>query len=342
MTTKPTVFVHTSCHEIMSGKVAAYSLKRMSSNTDKFDVKLIELENYPHLMKYHGCRCIRNNREAAWYKDVPQSFLPLRFIVPQLMDYQGKAIVIDPDIFAVSDIYELLERDMGDKAILARPIYAKDKIIGHNSSVMLFDCARLKHWNWEQQIDEVFQGKRDLQDWIYLKTEPRDYLGELEDEWNHYDILNENTKLLHNTNQITQPWKTGLPYRPSRLNNNVQGFDRLKLQLISVYNNLKQASSKKELLKSIQKSLWSSKTPNLYRKHPDQKQETLFFCYLREALLTGFIEEDFLQEQIKQKHIREDILKVLDGVKVEPETFLKEIIKTSFYQRGIYQLKKIQ
>ncbi|MEA5534777.1 hypothetical protein [Crocosphaera sp. XPORK-15E] len=329
MTTKPTVFVHTSCHEIMSGKVAAYSLKRMSSNTDKFDVKLIELENYPHLIKYHGHRCIRNNRDAAWYKDVPQSFLPLRFIVPQLMGYQGKAIVIDPDIFAVSDVYELLERDMKDKAILARPIYAKDKIIGHNSSVMLLDCSKLKHWQWEQQIDEVFQLKRDLQDWIFLRTEPRDSMGELEEEWNHYDTLNEKTKLLHNTNQITQPWKTGLPYHPSRLNNNVQGFASLKLQLISGYNQLKKSRSHRESLKSIQQLFWSSKAEQLYRKHPDIKQETLFFGYLKEALLAGFIDEDFLREQIKKRHIRQDIFNVLDGLgslgKIEKKCSLNEL-----------------
>ena len=37
-----------------------------------------------------------------------QSFTPLRFMPPQLMGYEGRAIVIDPDVFAVGDVYELL------------------------------------------------------------------------------------------------------------------------------------------------------------------------------------------------------------------------------------------
>jgi hypothetical protein len=32
-----------------------------------------------------------------------------------------------------------------------------------------------------------------------------------EEEWNHHDTLTEKTKLLHNTEIPTQPWKTGLP-----------------------------------------------------------------------------------------------------------------------------------
>lgn len=322
---KPTVFVHTSCHEIMSGKVAAYSLKRMSKNADKFDVRIIELENYPHLMKYHGCRCIRNKREAAWYKDVPQSFLPLRFIVPQLMGYEGKAIVIDPDIFAVADIYELLTKDMGDKAIFARPMYRKNERIAHNSSVMLLDCSELEHWQWEKEIDEVFEKKRDLQEWILIQTEPRENIGELEEEWNHYDTLNEYTKLLHNTNQVTQPWKTGLPYNIARLNNNVQEFAPLGIGLGSTYAKIVKAPSKRKALKSVMKELLSPKETKLYRQHPEQKQANLFFSYLKEALSEGVVKEDLIRQEIKYKHIRKDIFEILEKVEFSPEDLLQKV-----------------
>ncbi|ACB53907.1 unknown [Crocosphaera subtropica ATCC 51142] len=325
--TKPTVFVHTSCHEIMSGKIAAYSLKRMSKNTDKFDVKIIELEHYPHLMKYHGYRCIRNKREAAWYNNVPQSFLPLRFIVPQLMGYEGKAVVIDPDIFAVADIYELLTKDMGNKAVLARPIYSKNRVIGHNSSVMLLDCSKLQHWQWEKEIDEVFNKKRDLQEWISIQTESRENIGELEEEWNHYDILNEHTKLLHNTTQITQPWKTGLLYDTSRLNNNVQGFARFGIELVSSYQKIAKAPSKRKALKSMMQELLLQKERKLYRQHPDPNQENLFFSYLKEALLEGIISEDFIKQQINYKHIRKDIFEILNKVNYSTENVLQRITK---------------
>lgn len=218
---KPTVFIHTSSHEIVSAKVAMYSHLRASTNLDKFDIKLIQLEDYPHLMKRHAQSCIRFGKEAAWYNDVPQSFLPLRFLVPQLMGYEGTAVLTDPDIFAVADVYELLTRNMEDKAILCRRF--GDKSRGYNSSVMLLDCSKLRNWKWEEKIDEVFAGKFDIQDWISLRTEPEEIIGNFEEEWNDYDTLTQKTKLLHNTRQITQPWKTGLPFKEKNMNNHKKG-----------------------------------------------------------------------------------------------------------------------
>jgi len=54
--------------------------------------------------------------------------------------------------------------------------------------------------------------------WHFLLSESPDHIGLLEDEWNHCDMLTEATKLLHNTEISTQPWKTGLPllYRAPR------------------------------------------------------------------------------------------------------------------------------
>ena len=53
--------------------------------------------------------------KRIWRNDDLQSFTPLRFLPPQLMGYQGRAVVIDPDIFATGDIWELLSRDMAGK-----------------------------------------------------------------------------------------------------------------------------------------------------------------------------------------------------------------------------------
>ena len=43
-----------------------------------------------------------------WRNDDLQSFTPLRFMPPELMGYQGRAVVVDPDVFAVGDVFELL------------------------------------------------------------------------------------------------------------------------------------------------------------------------------------------------------------------------------------------
>ena len=59
---------------------------------------------------------------------------------------EGRAIVVYPDVFAIGDINELFDRDMENKAIFAKP---RPGYKGHAnyvaSSVMLLDCAKLKH-----------------------------------------------------------------------------------------------------------------------------------------------------------------------------------------------------
>ena len=45
---------------------------------------------------------------------------PVRFAPPELMNYQGRSLVVDPDVFCVSNVNELLSRDMQGKALLAR------------------------------------------------------------------------------------------------------------------------------------------------------------------------------------------------------------------------------
>ncbi|MBE9060580.1 hypothetical protein, partial [cf. Phormidesmis sp. LEGE 11477] len=70
---KPAVFIHTSSHEILAAKVAHFSHLLFSKNLDAFDIKIIRIEDYPNFMARHGSTLLRRGREAAWYKDVPQS-----------------------------------------------------------------------------------------------------------------------------------------------------------------------------------------------------------------------------------------------------------------------------
>ncbi|NJR44898.1 MAG: hypothetical protein HC775_03300 [Hyellaceae cyanobacterium CSU_1_1] len=110
---------------------------------------------------------------------------------------------------------------MQGKAIFCRKICPEDNSREpyYGTSVMLLDCSKLTHWQWEKQIAEMFDFKRDYQPWTRLWMEAENSIGLLEEEWNHLDTLNEQTKLLHNTRRETQPWKTGLPIdfnRPNR------------------------------------------------------------------------------------------------------------------------------
>jgi hypothetical protein len=316
---KPTLFIHTSKHEILAAKVALYSHLLISENTDHFDVKIIQIEDEPYIMGMHGRSLIRNGREGAWYNDVPQSFLPLRFIVPKLMNYKGRAVLTDPDVFAVEDIYELLTKEMGSCSILCRTHGRGVK--GRNSSVMLLDCEALENWTWEDKLDDLFSGRLDLQDWITLQTENPASIGDLEEKWNHYDKLDKSTKLLHNTNQITQPWKTGLPYNPDNMSNHIKRQD--KQGIVEKVMQFR-GKGKKAMLSALKNTLLVGE-PRVYKKHPDSNQELLFFAFLKDALQSGFITSDFVRLQIKQGYVRPDILHMATSAKESPKQIISRV-----------------
>lgn len=280
---KNTVFIHTNAKQIIGAIVAAHSLKRNSATPDKFDVRIIRREDYSFFDKKEGQTFLRGKEKRIWKNDDLQSFTPLRFMPPELMGYQGRVVIMDPDIFAVRDVNELLERDMQGKAIMA---VAR---AGHNkrryyiaSSVMLLDCSKLTHWKCEEQFNEMFEMKRDYIPWISLELEDRSTIGLLEPEWNHFDTLNENTKLLHNTKRRTQPWKTGLPVDFTNRNEKRFGF------LASQWFRAKR-----------------------YLPHPDPNQEAFFFNLLGECLDIEVVSEEFVREEIKKRHIRVDALELL-------------------------------
>ncbi len=278
--------------------VSEYSLRKASSHFDEFDIRIIRLEDYPALYQRHGQPFLREGRHISWNNDDLQSFTPLRFLPPQLMGYQGRAIVIDPDVFALADIYELFTRDMQGKAILCRQVFPNDgRPPYYASSVMLLDCSKLTHWKWEENIEEMFSFKRDYRPWMSLLLEPGESIGSLEEEWNHYDTLNENTKLLHNTGRNTQPWKTGLPidFMPKNQGRRIIPLlwtDKAKAFIRGRKHN----------------------SPQTYQKHFDPSQERFFFSLLKECLQNGAVDESFLREQIDKNNLRKDAFQLIDSL----------------------------
>jgi len=288
---KNTVYIHTNAKQFVGAKVSEYSIKKASKHSDKFEVKIIKLENFSHLLQREGQTYLRNGRTAVWRNDDLQSFTPLRFLPPQLQEYKGRAVVIDPDVFALADVYSLLTRDMNGKGILCRKIESqKSDSHYYASSVMLLDCSKLTHWKWENQIDEMFNLKRDYRPWISLLVEREDLIGPLEEEWNHFDTLNGRTKLLHNTSRITQPWKTGLTidFTPKR--------QSLKSKILGQIKVLLRRRPRQH---------------SRYQRHPDSSQERFFFSFLKECVDQGHLTENFLRTEIQKKHLRPDALELL-------------------------------
>ena len=283
---RPTIFVHTNAKQIVGAIVSAHSLKRNASQPNLFDVKIIRREDYGFFDKIEGRPFLRGGGRRIWTNDDLQSFTPCRFMPPELMNYGGRAIVIDPDVFAVADIGGLLSRDMNGKAILARPRPGYNGRQGYvATSVMLLDCAKLTHWNVLRSLEELFAFKLDYEDWITLAHEPEGSIGHFEPEWNDFDRLTPSTKLLHNTKRRSQPWKTGLPVDfttkiPIPFADRILGTSGFRL-------------------------------PLRYRPHPDQRQEQLFFALLRECIDNGMVTEEMLRKEMAANHVRHDALDVI-------------------------------
>lgn len=278
---KPTVFIQANARQMLGARISAHSYKRSSRNPDSFDVRIMDIADFPRLTR-QGQSILRGGHIREWDPDDLQSFTPLRFAPPSLMNFEGKAVVTDPDCFAVGDVAELLGRDMGGKAIMAVPRP------GHNrrndyiaTSVMLLDCARLRHWDFDQELDDLFAHRFDYVDWIELKREQPETIGFLEPEWNAFDRLTEDTKILHTTKRRTQPWKTGLPV----------DFTLRERGALDFLRRLRRRR---------------------YEAHPDPRQEAFVYSLLAEMLDQGKLSKQELVEEMAANHIRHDSLELIE------------------------------
>ncbi len=302
------VFVHTNDKQYIGALVSAHSMKRRSRRPESFEVRIIRREDFPFFERYEGREYLRGGSWVPWLNEDLQSFTPLRFAPPELMGYRGRAVVVDPDIFAVGDVAELLDRDMDGRAILCRSHDGVKLAVRGRwaSSVMLLDCAKLRHWKVEEQFAKLFTGELDYKKWMGLEFEDQSRIGEIEPEWNDFDRLTADTKMLHTTRRSTQPWKTGLKmdYLPVEHFAPFPPFAwlmRARRRLFGPYGLLPR-----------------------YRRHPDRRQEAYFFALLRECLENGTVTEALLREHIAKKHIRPDAFAVLERVP-DVDTILAEL-----------------
>lgn len=294
---KNTVFIHTNDKQILGALVARHALQRNSRTPAAFDIRIVRAEDFAFLAAREGQRYLREGKMQVWKNDDLQSFTPLRFAVPEQMGYAGRAVVTDPDVFAIGDVNDLLERDMQGHAVLARRMDGDFRRPGHwASSVMLLDCAKLTHWQVERDFGLLFAGQRDYRDWMWLLAEPEGSVGELESVWNDFDRLTPETRMLHNTHRRTQPWKTGLP-----ADFTTRGTTRGARWSMIVH-------------RTRNALLGSNGAPNgRYKPHPDPAQERLFFTLLGECLASGAISEALVRREIELQHVRSDALRLVEG-----------------------------
>lgn len=143
----------------------------------------------------------------------------VRFYLPSLFDYSGRAIYMDADQLVLADVAELDAALDGDHAIAlvtqpegmfkGRPVKP-----GNQSSVMVVDCAKLTDWRPETMFDHIVPntetpetGQIRYADFMNLTWFDPALIQSLDPRWNHFNIVRDDTKLVHFSHVRAQPWK---------------------------------------------------------------------------------------------------------------------------------------
>lgn len=281
---KNTVFIHTNNKQILGAMLAKHATESRLTVPDSVDVRYINVDELPLFQNFIGTEYLFTPTESRTYtKDDLQSFTLSRFMPPELMGYEGKAVVIDPDIFALCDVNELFNIDMNGAAIAA--CKKKD---AWDTSVMLLDCAKLKHWNIATILESLRAHTTNYMDIMTLQSETVS-IQELPRIWNHLDEYTPETKIIHMTRRLTQPWKTGLPVDFTR--NKLKKFFGI-IPREPIYALL-------------------GKLDTVYQQHPNKAIEQLFFDLTKNAVRDGAITPLDVQKEIELKHVRSDLLEKL-------------------------------
>ena len=280
------VFICCNDDQLLGAKVSKFSiLSRESFLDDK--IEIIEAKKNKSLNKFHGQLYLRDGELTRFDMSDLQSFTLLRFTPPKLMDYQGKALVIDPDVFLLNPfLAELNTLQFRENSIFCKEGKTSETWA---SSVMYLDCEKLKKWDLDIILEKLKAEKIDYRNLMDLNLFNSD-IRPLEEKWNSYDNFDEETFFLHTTQRVTQPWRAGLkvntylkPVKP------ILGF----LPRRYIHRLLKKPLSDRHI------------------EHPLKKVSDFFFNEMSNAIKAGYIEMTEINEAIKKGTIRKDIYKKL-------------------------------
>ena len=141
----------------------------------------------------------RNDRAQDTRIGWKTNFSAFRWAIPELCDFEGRAIYLDVDQIVIRDIRQMWELPMDDSSYLAiRP---------DRTDVMLMDCSKFKSDWWPALSKMKPSGWSQMH---YRKlTERKTKVGELDCIYNCLDGegYNDLTRLVHYTKMSTQPWR---------------------------------------------------------------------------------------------------------------------------------------
>jgi hypothetical protein len=280
---KKKIFIHTNNKQGIGALISKFSFESTLSDKD-ISVEFINVDKLDVFKKFAGKTYTRNGKEIAYNPQDLQSFTLSRFMPPELMNYEGRAVVVDPDIFALKDISELFSMDMKGKSIACC-----SKKGAWDTSMMVLDCTKLRHWSMEEILKSLTNKEKSYSEIMTLETESNDSVLEVSRLWNSLDTLTPETNMIHMTNRLTQPWKTGLAIDFTR-NSPGKYFG---------------------LIPKIWVLRLRGKWPSSYQKHPDKNIENLFFSLAKKAYLAGSLTKADIEKDIQSKDVRADMLQYI-------------------------------
>lgn len=176
-----TVVIGATRRQLLPAKVSEHSIRRHAT------CELTVVHTY--------------DREFPCQKDMDTAnrtgFSFVRFAVPELAGYKGRALYFDSDMVIYKDVAWLFGMPMAEAAVL-RP--------ENQSAVLLYDCERLGHWRLADAMAALRAGTVAYKDLMELRHEPLARVG-IPDEWNRLESWVEGrTAVLHYTRMNVQPW----------------------------------------------------------------------------------------------------------------------------------------
>lgn len=198
------IFIGTEEKTRIPCKVLQHSILKRTQNPIEF----VEMEGESWVQM--------NKRELG----VGTGFSLMRWTIAERCNFEGFAIYLDADQICLKDISHLYTQDVDKPVSSIYCTYQQDKWYAKapNTSVMLINCEYAKdEWMSLKEIKEFL--KKDcpkrklyaqLMHGLTLKTPP----VEIPKYFNHLNIANDDTVILHYTTENQQPWyNPSHPYR---------------------------------------------------------------------------------------------------------------------------------
>lgn len=185
------IFIGASPSEWLPARVLEYSLlKNASMSVNCFRLSESKIQ-------------MRMPKEESNRPRTPFSFQ--RFMIPELMEYTGRAIYLDSDMLVFKDIKKLWQMPFSGADILCtNALNEQQKAV--QFSVMLMDCKSL-NWKLDDLIDGLDKNIYTYESLVHKMVAAKCVAARISPVWNFLDrYVPGSTALLHYTNMEQQPW----------------------------------------------------------------------------------------------------------------------------------------